>query len=56
MVLVYHWYGNESFTKRNAEHERLKGTFDAGSVSSHDPTRQPYFRLQKAQGKGSIVQ
>ena len=54
MVLVYHWYGNESFTKRNAEHERLKGTFDAGSVSSHDPTRQPYFRLQKAEGKDQL--
>ena len=53
MVLVYHWYGNESFTK-NAEHERLKGTFQTGSVSSHDLTRQPYFRLQKAQGKDQL--
>ena len=54
MVLVYHWYGNESSTKRNAEHERLKGTFQTGSVSSHDLTRQPYFRLQKAQGKDQL--
>ena len=66
MVWYYHesfmkvsWYGIMSFmamrvSQKNAEHERLKGTFQTGSVSSHDLTRQPYFRLQKAQGKDQL--